>query len=1063
MASDKRLGKRLPEWVRREDAPGVRVDSGPFIGIVKNNIDSTRSGRLQVWISDLGGDENDPKSWRTVNYASPFLGSTYKVPGNNSKNNKFDSVAHTYGMWAVPPDLDNEVICTFISGMPDKGYWFACVNTTLSQYMVPSLGAGNVVDNSLTSPSIKRKFDKHASSWPVAEFNEEEQSSINAAFASNPKPVHETQAKILLTQGLDRDSLRGAIPSSSQRESPSTVFGISTPGRPLNDPADDPTYITRVKDGTLTDADTKIQARKGGHTFVMDDGDYAGKTQVMRLRTAGGHQLLMNDSSQILYIANCNGTAWLEFTAAGHISMYSQTGINMRTEGEFNLHADKDININSKTNIKFRAGSSIAHQTVDYTIKSTNITLNASQIGVLSSGELKLQAASGSIKTGGDLVFKGGKIFLNTSTPADVTPVAPLTTNKHSDTSWDSTKGIWVSKAEVFESIATIAPAHEPWPRDAKIIKAPKIVEPVVKQSSVCAPQTPVQVPKNEIATAGLTNEAMLESYLRNNGVTDPIKLASIMAQCAHESGNWKYAKELGNDAYFAKYDAGTSIGKRLGNTTPGDGPKFKGRGFIQITGRYNYTSAGNSLGIDLANNPSLAEDPYTACKLVDWFFFTLNKSRTSNVDWANVSAVTRIVNGGLNGLSDREAKFATYKDKYMAGVVTSGGGSVVTDGSGNPITSGSSKDPGPDSAKGLPVQSPAPASEMAAATAPNPAAIAAANSSTPGLLSNQVKALLVEIGFAESGSNYSKIDEPQQRVGKYQINGLLLKEYGYTNSSKNLFTSSTWTGKDGVTSANGWLANTGVQDRVMEQIINDYYKTMTTQQSIRIGDDVCTVAGMLATAYFFRDFTMGVTAGSPTSMAKFWRDQATQTNKQGVSGKVPYNQGRYAIDVLSVLADIANTSQAAQDQPTAGDNTASGIDPDSVINFTKGSGDKDHYNLLGVSIRTAFEKMADEFKTKTGRKITLNSAVRTFEEQTKIYNAYNAAPNTGSKTKNVPGYGNISMPAKPSSNSPHVRGVAFDIAKADLQELIKLGLIDKYNFNFPFPVDDPVHIQFKA
>ena len=72
MASEKRLNKKLPERVRREDSPGVRIDSGPFIGVIKNNIDPTRSGRLQVWIPDLGGDENDPKTWRTVSYASPF-------------------------------------------------------------------------------------------------------------------------------------------------------------------------------------------------------------------------------------------------------------------------------------------------------------------------------------------------------------------------------------------------------------------------------------------------------------------------------------------------------------------------------------------------------------------------------------------------------------------------------------------------------------------------------------------------------------------------------------------------------------------------------------------------------------------------------------------------------------------------------------------------------------------------------------------------------------------------------------------------------------------------------
>ena len=62
MSSDKRLSKKVPDWARREDTAGVRIDSGPFIGIIKNNNDPIRGGRLQVWIPDLGGDEDNSKN-----------------------------------------------------------------------------------------------------------------------------------------------------------------------------------------------------------------------------------------------------------------------------------------------------------------------------------------------------------------------------------------------------------------------------------------------------------------------------------------------------------------------------------------------------------------------------------------------------------------------------------------------------------------------------------------------------------------------------------------------------------------------------------------------------------------------------------------------------------------------------------------------------------------------------------------------------------------------------------------------------------------------------------------
>jgi hypothetical protein len=169
---------------------------------------------------------------------------------------------------------------------------------------------------------------------------------------------------------------------------------------------------------------------------------------------------------------------------------------------------------------------------------------------------------------------------------------------------------------------------------------------------------------------------------------------------------------------------------------------------------------------------------------------------------------------------------------------------------------------------------------------------------------------------------------------------------------------------------------------------------------------------------------------------------------------------------VLSIAEDevILSGTATVTESSTVGDQSPSGVDPASVINFTNGSGDLAHYNMLSVSIRSAFEQMADEFKQKTGRKIMLSSAVRTLEEQTKIYNGWLAAGGSATnRTVNVPGYGNISMPSKPNPNSPHVRGIAYDIGRLDLQQLVSFGLLDKYNFEFPFPVNDPVHIQFKG
>lgn len=104
MAIDQRSGTKVIRNLRKEDTPATRVDPHPYVGIVKNNLDPTRSGRVQVWIPDLGGVEDEKQNWRTVGYASPYMGYTTN-PNLSDQSDTFTSVTNTYGMWMVPPDL----------------------------------------------------------------------------------------------------------------------------------------------------------------------------------------------------------------------------------------------------------------------------------------------------------------------------------------------------------------------------------------------------------------------------------------------------------------------------------------------------------------------------------------------------------------------------------------------------------------------------------------------------------------------------------------------------------------------------------------------------------------------------------------------------------------------------------------------------------------------------------------------------------------------------------------------------------------------------------------------
>ncbi len=141
-----------------------------------------------------------------------------------------------------------------------------------------------------------------------------------------------------------------------------------------------------------------------------------------------------------------------------------------------------------------------------------------------------------------------------------------------------------------------------------------------------------------------------LSSAMSEAGITTPRQKAAFVAQLAHESGGFRYMEEIASGAAYE--------GRRdLGNTQPGDGRRFKGRGYIQVTGRANYTAAGRALGLDLVNNPELASRPENAARIAAWFWNSRNLN--SLAERGDFVGVTRRINGGTNGLQSRQQYYA--------------------------------------------------------------------------------------------------------------------------------------------------------------------------------------------------------------------------------------------------------------------------------------------------------------------------------------------------------------------------------------------------------------------
>lgn len=152
--------------------------------------------------------------------------------------------------------------------------------------------------------------------------------------------------------------------------------------------------------------------------------------------------------------------------------------------------------------------------------------------------------------------------------------------------------------------------------------------------------------------------------------IDTPLRIAHFLAQIAVESGNLKYVRELGNSAYFDKYDTG-KLAINLGNTPEkdGDGEKYKGRGLIQITGKANYTIFSKwyfGPGADekaFVEHPELVETPTPAVASAVWFWNLRNLNKYADLD--DVLKITKLINGGTNGFEQRKKNLAIAK-KYF-------------------------------------------------------------------------------------------------------------------------------------------------------------------------------------------------------------------------------------------------------------------------------------------------------------------------------------------------------------------------------------------------------------
>lgn len=438
MAHSDNLDRRPKEGTKEET-----TKFGPFTGIVVNNLDSEYMGTIRVQLMHEGANGSQaPGETISAKYMSAYWGTTGTKFNGNS--NTFQDTQSSWGMWAPTPEIGTQVIVIFIEGSSSNAFWIGAFSDRFKNFSVPG------------APATTYNASEQGSRLPVGEINNNV-SDINGVATAIIKPKH-LLADVFTKQGIIKDDIRGITSSGARRETPSKVFGISTPG-----PVD--TTAPKKNIGSSNNAVNIPIARLGGSSFVMDDGDpkYVRKTlasdgppdyvdassgsgipdalhnELVRIRTRTGHQILLHNSEDLIYIGNAKGTTWIEMTSLGKIDIFAEDSISIHSAADLNFRADRDVNLEAGRNVNIK-GTKLVH------VEGT------AGVEVLSNSDTKITSLGNLyMKTTGNHIEKAAKIFMNT---VEAVAAIPLTT--------------FTNPTEVagttIQSIMLRVPTHEPYP-----------------------------------------------------------------------------------------------------------------------------------------------------------------------------------------------------------------------------------------------------------------------------------------------------------------------------------------------------------------------------------------------------------------------------------------------------------------------------------------------------------------------------------------------------------------------------------------------------------------------
>lgn len=426
-----RIRNKLDSQIKNEKKLLTDTFNGTTIGIVMNTDDPQQMGRLQVFCTSFGDQVDlvvEDLPWAI--YGTSFGGHTSY--GNRGNDSNVVEGTTSYGIWAIPK-IGSQVLVQCIDGNPDYRVW---VGSVYGQLLTHTLPNGRYTKEDLEGPfasnetKIQPLYDNILEAFGVKDGNHE-----------------------LRTRGID--SQVGAVDNIHIEETSSVKADIDT-GYTQN---------RQLPEYDLKDSNIYSMTSPGLHSMVLDDSEDNCR---VKFRTTSGHQIILDDTNERIYISTAKGNNWIEMDQAGNIDMY--------TSGKFSVHAENDINFTSDKSIKMYAKEGI-HLNSEEAIKlqanssinlkaNTKLNLNSGEdlnihsnvnfklqvdgkTDILSEGVLKITTNSTMyLRSSFNTFINGAQVFLNSGASGNtVTPFSAL----------------FVESAFIPSKI----PEHEPWARIA--------------------------------------------------------------------------------------------------------------------------------------------------------------------------------------------------------------------------------------------------------------------------------------------------------------------------------------------------------------------------------------------------------------------------------------------------------------------------------------------------------------------------------------------------------------------------------------------------------------------